>query len=64
MDIAYIRQLIAQGENTNIEFKSANLRPQALAREIVAFANASGGVILIGVEDDAQMSGLDRGKKL
>jgi len=49
MDTSQVGLLLDQGENTNIEFKSANLRAEALAREIVAFANASGGVILIGV---------------
>lgn len=62
MNISDIQQLMSQGENTNVEFKSADLRPEALAREIVAFANASGGVILIGVEDDQQISGLNQRK--
>jgi len=62
MDTSQVGLLLDQGENTNIEFKSANLRAEALAREIVAFANASGGVILIGVEDNKQVRGLDRNK--
>lgn len=62
INVSYIQQLIAQGENTNIEFKSVNLRPEALAKEIVAFANASGGVILLGVEDDKEIRGIDREK--
>lgn len=62
MDASYVRLLLEQGENTNIEFKSARLRAETLAREIVAFANASGGVILLGVEDNKDLSGLDREK--
>lgn len=62
VDVAHIQQLIAQGENTNVEFKSADVRPESLAREIVAFANASGGVILLGVEDDKKIGGITREK--
>ncbi len=53
-----IQQLIAQGENTQIEFKSAEVRPDAIAREISAFANTLGGTLLIGVEDDGSISGI------
>lgn len=62
MTITALQELIAQGENTNVEFKSAKIRPETLAREIVAMANASGGVILLGVEDDKRISGLEAGK--
>lgn len=50
--------LIRQGENSSVEFKSANAHPDSLAREMVAFANTQGGTLLIGVEDDGQISGL------
>lgn len=36
MTIADLQGLIAQGENTNVAFKSAKLRPDTLAKEIVA----------------------------
>lgn len=62
MKISDLQQIIAQGENMNVEFKSADIRPETLAREMVAFANASGGVILIGVEDNRQISGLRQEK--
>lgn len=52
--------LIEQGENSRVEFKSAAVRPDALAREIVAFANAHGGALLIGVEDDGTVTGSER----
>ncbi len=50
--------LISQGENSSVEFKSANAHPDSLAKEIVAFANTQGGTLLIGVEDDGRISGL------
>ena len=54
--------IIAAGENAKIEFKrdDRNLRPEHLAREIVAFANMNGGVIMLGVEDDGTVSGVTR----
>jgi len=42
-----ISRLIAQGENGTVEFKRADVRPEGLAREVVAFSNTSGGVALI-----------------
>ncbi|MCK4761422.1 MAG: putative DNA binding domain-containing protein [Candidatus Aminicenantes bacterium] len=57
-----ILQLISGGENSSVEFKSSSVKPDALAREIVAFSNSGGGVILLGVEDDGQVTGLPAGK--
>ena len=51
--------LLQQGENNAIEFKSANVSPDGLAKEIVAFANTLGGSILIGVEDNGSISGVN-----
>ena len=43
--------LIRQGEGAKIEFKTDDVRPESMAKEIVSFANMNGGHILIGVED-------------
>ena len=51
--------LIAQGENSSVEFKSDRIDNRALARELVAFANLRGGRVLLGVEDDGHISGLN-----
>lgn len=53
-------QLIANGENSGVEFKRDDVRPEQLAKEIVALANFQGGVILLGVEDDGSISGTQR----
>ncbi|MEZ5535988.1 MAG: putative DNA binding domain-containing protein [Thiolinea sp.] len=58
-----IDKLIAQGENQSLEFKSAQTNPESLAKEMVAFANSEGGVILFGVDDDGHVSGLTAGNK-
>ena len=46
-----IFEVIANGENSAVEFKRDDLRPEQLAREIVALANFQGGRVLLGVED-------------
>ena len=53
-------QIIANGENSGVEFKRDDLRTQDLARELVAFSNLEGGTVLLGVEDDGSVSGLAR----
>ncbi len=58
MDRHIVEELIAQGENVSIEFKSNEVRPDALAREMVALSNTFGGTVLVGVEDDGAISGL------
>jgi ATP-dependent DNA helicase RecG len=56
-------ELISQGENAFIEFKSSMISTDSLAKEMVAFLNSNGGHILIGVEDDARISGIDKSEK-
>lgn len=53
-------EVIANGENSGVEFKRDDVRPEQLAKEIVAFANAQGGRILLGVEDSGEIVGLER----
>ena len=48
------------GEDSTIEFKRELPRRDSLADEIAAFANARGGVILIGVNDNGEIIGVDR----
>ena len=47
------------GEDATIEFKRALPHRSSLADEIAAFANARGGVILIGVDDDGEIVGIE-----
>ncbi len=53
-------EIIHNGENSGVEFKRDNIRPEQLAKEIVALANLKGGYILLGVEDDGTVSGINR----
>ncbi|MDR1637816.1 MAG: ATP-binding protein [Treponema sp.] len=57
---AELFEIIGNGENSGVEFKRDDIRPEQLAKEIVAFANLQGGRILLGVEDDGSISGLRR----
>jgi predicted HTH transcriptional regulator len=50
--------LVAQGEGLRIEFKRLIHSAPKIARSIAAFANTSGGVILIGVDDDRRIVGI------
>ncbi len=51
MDLA---EALRNPEGRTLEFKRDLSSPDRLLRTVVAFANTSGGVILIGVEDVAQ----------
>ena len=53
-------ELITNGENSGVEFKRDDVRPEQLAKEIVALANFQGGTILLGVEDDGAITGIQR----
>lgn len=55
-----LRQLITDGENSSVEFKRDDLRLRPLAKELVAFANFDGGQVVLGVDDDGTVSGLQR----
>lgn len=57
---AELLEVIANGENSGIEFKRDDIRPEQLAREIVAMLNFQGGMVLLGVEDDGVISGTQR----
>lgn len=59
MLLSELLELTGRGEGSKLEFKRGgeDLRPEVMAKEIVAFANMRGGTILIGVEDDGSISG-------
>lgn len=57
-----LADLIALGEGFTTEFKQS--LPDDLGREICAFANATGGVILIGVDDAGIVVGVDNHNRL
>lgn len=62
MNREMLANFIALGEGFTTEFKRAGT--SGLGREICAFANATGGVILIGVTDAGEMVGVADHNKL
>jgi len=58
MDYRALRELVRQGEGTHLEFKQKSNHPERIVREIVAFANTEGGILLIGIGDDKTLCGL------
>lgn len=55
-----ILELIRNGENSGVEFKRDDIRPEQLPKAAVGMANAHGGRILLGVEDDGSVVGIHR----
>lgn len=61
-----IQSLIDSGEGYNVEFKvRVPSKVRELTEEICAFANADGGYLLIGVDDNGQIigTGLENDKR-
>ncbi|MCP4218117.1 MAG: ATP-binding protein [bacterium] len=54
--------IIQKGENASVEFYSADVNSDSLAKEMTAFSNSNGGFIFPGVEDSGSISGLKEGK--
>ncbi|ASJ70671.1 ATP-binding protein [Granulosicoccus antarcticus] len=57
---AELLEIIGNGEGSGIEFKRDDIRPEQLAKEVVALCNFKGGRLLLGVEDDGSISGVQR----
>ena len=53
-----LKRLTCQSEGLHLEFKKRATHPEKIVREMIAFANTHGGTILIGVDDDGNISGL------
>ncbi len=54
----HLRELISQGEHENQDFKYTISDAPKIARSISAFANNSGGRLLIGVKDNGTIAGV------
>jgi predicted HTH transcriptional regulator len=59
MQTPEIRERINNGEDSTTQFKQDITDANRLAEEMVAFSNAEGGTLLIGVADDGAIVGLD-----
>lgn len=54
----YIKDLIAQGEHQQLDFKFEINDARKIARTLSAFANTDGGKLLIGVKDNGKIAGV------
>ncbi len=50
---------INNGEDSYTQFKQMPIRTQSLAKEMVAFSNSEGGIIIFGVADNKEIKGLN-----
>ena len=53
-----IDYLCNEREGQYFDRKSARIKPSALAQNLSAFANANGGILVIGIEDNGEITGL------
>lgn len=54
----YIKELISKGEGLHLDFKFEVSDAPKIARSLVAFANTDGGKLLIGVNDEGVIKGI------
>ncbi|MCQ3805068.1 MAG: putative DNA binding domain-containing protein [bacterium] len=57
VDKAFLDKVLQGGETLTVEFKTDPLNDAELAKAVVCLANANGGHLLIGVEDDGTPQG-------
>jgi predicted HTH transcriptional regulator len=57
-----LQKLIEFGENLKIEFKQRFSTHIKIAKELIAFANTAGGHLIIGVDDDGSLYGVQSEK--
>lgn len=58
-DEEFIKSLLKQKEGLTLDYKHRVNKPEKLAKTLVAFANSSGGILLIGVSDQGKILGID-----
>lgn len=54
--------LIEEGENLQCEFKRKFSNHEKIAKEMIAFANTRGGYLLIGIDDNKEVIGVESEK--
>ncbi len=54
-----LEEICSMVESSVFDRKSAKIDAKSLAVHLIAFANADGGTLAIGVEDDGEITGID-----
>ena len=55
-----LEELLRNRENSGVEFKRDDIRPERLAKGLAALLNVGGGHLLLGVDCDGTITGLTR----
>lgn len=58
MTFKELKRIVRKGENLHTEFKLKTYYPTKITKEVVAFANTEGGLLIVGVADDGRIAGL------
>ena len=58
MTLIELQQILARGKDSQYQFKQNITNADSIKAEIVAMANAVGGKIIIGVNDNGEITGL------
>ncbi len=58
MTFKALKAIVTQGETQYVEFKRKASDPHKIMREVSAFANTEGGMLIIGVDDSKNILGL------
>ena len=58
-EILTLDYLTKEEEGQYLDRKSARIKPIDIAKHLVAFANANGGILAIGIEDDGKIIGFN-----
>lgn len=64
MNRKQLLKLIEEGENLKVEFKQRFSEHEKIAKEIIAFANTSGGLIIFGINDNGKIYGVQSEKEV
>lgn len=62
MNAKRLRAIIELGETDTVEFKRKFSGFEKIAKEMIALANTRGGLLLVGVDDDGRIVGVDSEK--
>jgi predicted HTH transcriptional regulator len=59
MNEAQLLSILARGEDSRHQFKRDETNADGIAAELAAFANSGGGLLLLGVDDNGSVAGLN-----
>ncbi|SEJ61443.1 Putative DNA-binding domain-containing protein [Cyclobacterium xiamenense] len=56
---AWVKNIVAQPEGLNLDFKQSLTNQRKIAKTLLSFANTEGGTIVVGVSDQKKIIGID-----